>query len=49
MYDNGKMRPAETIPAMGERKIKKNDGRGELNYDIFKNFGKCHHAPPAQQ
>jgi hypothetical protein len=31
-YENGKMRPAETIPGMGD---KENDGGGEFNYDIF--------------
>jgi hypothetical protein len=30
-----KMRPVETVPEMVERGIKKNDGRGEFNYDIF--------------
>jgi hypothetical protein len=29
------MRPVETIPGMGEGKIKENDGGGEFNYDIF--------------
>jgi hypothetical protein len=32
MYENGKMRPVETIPGMG---IKENDGRGESNHDIL--------------
>jgi hypothetical protein len=31
MYENGKMRPVETIPGMGERGIKEKDGEGELN------------------
>jgi hypothetical protein len=35
MYVNAKMRPAETIPGMGGRRIKENGGRGELKYDIF--------------
>jgi hypothetical protein len=26
MYENGKMRPVETIPGMGEGRIKNNDG-----------------------
>jgi hypothetical protein len=30
MYENGKIRPAETIPV-----IKKNDGGGEYIYDIL--------------
>jgi hypothetical protein len=33
MYVNGKMRPAETVPGMGE--LKENGGGGESNYDIF--------------
>jgi hypothetical protein len=35
MYENGKMRPAETVPGMLEGGIKENDGGGELNYDIL--------------
>jgi hypothetical protein len=31
MYENGKVRPVETIPRMGKEKIKENDGRGEFN------------------
>jgi hypothetical protein len=34
MYENGKMRPDETIPEMGGRGIKENDGEGEFNCDI---------------
>jgi hypothetical protein len=40
MYENGKMRPVETIPGTGVRGIKENDGGGELN------FCKCHNVPP---
>jgi hypothetical protein len=29
------MVPVETIPAMGEGKIKENDGGAEFKYDIF--------------
>jgi hypothetical protein len=29
------MRPAETIPGMGEGRSKENDGGGEFSYDIF--------------
>jgi hypothetical protein len=32
VYENGKMRPIETIPGMGG--IRENDG-GEFNYDIL--------------
>jgi hypothetical protein len=35
MYENGKMRPAEIIPGMGRRGIKKNDGGGEFSYGIL--------------
>jgi hypothetical protein len=37
MYENGKMRPAEIVPGMGEGRIKENEGGGEFEYDI-KNF-----------
>jgi hypothetical protein len=29
------MRPVETIPGMGEGRIKENGGGGEFNYDIL--------------
>jgi hypothetical protein len=29
------MRPVETIPGMGEGRIKENDGGGDFNYDIL--------------
>jgi hypothetical protein len=32
MYENGKMRPVETILGLGE--LKENDERGEFNYCI---------------
>jgi hypothetical protein len=35
MYENGKMRPIETIPVTGRGKIKGNDGGGEFNYDML--------------
>jgi hypothetical protein len=38
MYEHAKMRPVETIPGMGGRGIKENDGGGEFNYDIFDIF-----------
>jgi hypothetical protein len=31
MYKNGKMRPAETVPGMGGKKIKENDKGDEFN------------------
>jgi hypothetical protein len=30
-----KMRPVESIPGMGERAIKENDGGNESNHDIL--------------
>jgi hypothetical protein len=38
MYEDGKTIPVETISRMGGGRIKENDGGGELNYDILKNF-----------
>jgi hypothetical protein len=35
MYENGKMRPVETIPGMGVEWIKENGGGGEFNYDTW--------------
>jgi hypothetical protein len=35
IYVNGKVRPVETIPGMGKRGMKDNDGGGEFNYDIL--------------
>jgi hypothetical protein len=35
MCVNGKMRPLETIPRMGLRGIKENDGGDKFKYDIF--------------
>jgi hypothetical protein len=35
MYENGKMIPVETIPGMGARGIKENEGGGEFRYAIF--------------
>jgi hypothetical protein len=35
MYENGKVRPVETIPGMGGGGLKENDGQSEFNYDIL--------------
>jgi hypothetical protein len=35
MYENGKMRPVETIPGMWGGEIKENDGGGEFNNHIL--------------
>jgi hypothetical protein len=34
MCVNGKVKPVENIPGMGDRGNKENDGGGELNYNI---------------
>jgi hypothetical protein len=38
MFINRKIRSVETIPGIGIRWIKKNDGGGEFKYDIFDIF-----------
>jgi hypothetical protein len=38
MYVNGKMRPAETIPGMGEGGIRENDGGVNSTIIYCKNF-----------
>jgi hypothetical protein len=47
MYENGKMRPVETIPGMGGGGIKENDGgvNSTMMY-YYKNFGECHNVSP---
>jgi hypothetical protein len=35
MYVNRKMIPVETIPRIGGKGIKENDGRDKVKYDIF--------------
>jgi hypothetical protein len=42
VYENGKMRPVETIPEMGERRIKENDGGVNSTVIDCKDFCKCH-------
>jgi hypothetical protein len=50
MYENGKMRPVETLPGMWRRRLKENDRGGEFSYDIYcMNLGKCHNVAPEQQ
>jgi hypothetical protein len=34
IYENGKMRPVETLPGMGGGRIKENDGGDGFNYDL---------------
>jgi hypothetical protein len=49
MYENGKMRPVETIPGMGGRGIKDDDGGVNLTKIYCKHFCTCHNVPPAPQ
>jgi hypothetical protein len=49
MYENGKMRPVETVLRMGGEGIKKNDGGINLTKIYCKHFCKCHNVPPVQQ
>jgi hypothetical protein len=45
MYENGTMRPVETILRRGGRGKKENDGGGKS--EIYcKHFCKCHNVPP---
>jgi hypothetical protein len=47
VYENGKMRPVETIPVMEEGRIKENDGGGILTMIYCKNFHKCLSVTPS--
>jgi hypothetical protein len=49
MYENGKMRPVETILGMGEGVIKKNDGGVSSTMIYCKKFCKCHNVLPVRQ
>jgi hypothetical protein len=49
MYENGKMRPVETIPRMGRGRIKENDRGVNSTMMYYKNFCKCHNVPLVQQ
>jgi hypothetical protein len=46
MYENGKMRPVETIPGMQGGGYKGEDGDGEFSMTYCKNICKCHSVPP---
>jgi hypothetical protein len=35
VYENGKMRPVQTVPGMGGGRVKENGGGGEFNYDML--------------
>jgi hypothetical protein len=49
MNENGKMRPVETIPGIGGRGIKENDGGGNSRMTCCENFGKHHSITPVKQ
>jgi hypothetical protein len=49
IYENGKMRPIETVPGMGGKGVKENDGGVNSTMIYFKHFCKCHHVPLVQQ
>jgi hypothetical protein len=49
MYENGKMRPIETIVRMGGGRIKENDGGVNLTKIYSKHLCKCHNVSPVQQ
>jgi hypothetical protein len=51
MYENGKMRPVETIPGrgIGGEGIKENDGGVNSTVKYCKNFCKCHNVLPVQK
>jgi hypothetical protein len=42
MYENGKMRPVDTIPGMRGWGIKENGGGVNSTITYYKNFCKCH-------
>jgi hypothetical protein len=48
MYENGKMRPDETIIRMEGSVISVNAG-GSASKIYCKHFCKCHNVPPVQQ
>jgi hypothetical protein len=48
MYENGKVRPAETTPRMGGERVKENGGGVYSTMIYCKTFCKCHNVPPAQ-
>jgi hypothetical protein len=46
MYENGKMRPVETIPEIEGGRIKENNGGMNSTMVYYKNFCKFHNVPP---
>jgi hypothetical protein len=48
MYENGKMRPAETILRSGRGRIKENDGGVNSTKMYCKHFSKYYNVPSVQ-
>jgi hypothetical protein len=46
MYENGKVRPVETIPGMGGGEIKENGREVNSTMTYCKNFLKCCNVSP---
>jgi hypothetical protein len=46
MYVNGNIRPIETIPGIGIKAVKENDGGMNSTVMYCRNFCKCHNVPP---
>jgi hypothetical protein len=49
IYENGKMRPVETLPRVGGEGIKGNDGEVNSTMIYYTNFYRYHNVSPAQQ
>jgi hypothetical protein len=49
MYENGKMRPVETVPGMGGEGKKENDGEVNSTMIYYQNFLKYHIESPGQK
>jgi hypothetical protein len=49
MYENGKMRPVDTILVMGYEGWKRMMEGANSTMIYYKNFCKCHSVPPVQQ
>jgi hypothetical protein len=49
MYENGKIRPFETIPGMGQGGYRRMMEGVNLIMPYCKNFGKCHNVPGVKQ
>jgi hypothetical protein len=48
-YENGKLRPVETIPGMGEGVLRRMIEGVNSTIIYCKNVCKCHNVPPVQK